>query len=284
MAEVVGLTTGIISLASLFSTCVEAFAYVKAGKSLERNFSILLVKLDVEKARLVSWGNAIGIARALDSGRDDTLNDPAIEETIKSVLESIKLLLTDSEQLKRKYAVEELDGLAQIEGVARLDLISSTSLSIFKRSYNRLCNRARRQITVIKRVSWAVNDREKFIELVHGLREFVDGLFALAPIGLRSTVERQIEDDISSLDFQDLSLVEEVLASEDMERYQALSDVVSEAIQAKEEQGTIDHWLSNQSNEAAHQEPRRDATPEAPRSVPSEFEKYGPFYGSLLLV
>ncbi|GAB1319686.1 hypothetical protein MFIFM68171_09896 [Madurella fahalii] len=278
MADIVGLSVGIISLAGLFSNCVDAFAYVKAGQSLERNLAILLVKLDVEKARLVSWGNAVGIARALNNGRDAILNDPAIEATIRSVLESIRLLLTDSKRLQDKYAVEELYEPAQITDVLQLDLISSTSLSIFRRSYNRLCNRAKHQpqIGITKRVSWAIRDREKFDELIRDLREFVDGLVDLAPIAIQSAVESRMEDDVSSLRISDLNLVEEALSSQ--ERYQTLSDAVSEAIQAKEEGGTIDQWLNNQNGQATQPESRLDPTPATPRNIPREFDRYNPVH------
>ena len=249
MAEIAGLSAGIISLAGLFSNCVDAFTYVKAGQSLERDFEILLVKLDVEKARLFSWGNAIGIARALNNGRHAILNDPATEATIRSVLESIRLLLTDSERLQRKYAVEELSEPAAQTAtdldVRHQNLVSGASLSYFRRSYNRLCIRAKHQpqIVITKRVSWAIRDRDKFNELIHDLRGFVDGLVDLAPITIQSAVERALEDEVSSLRLEDLNLVDKAFRQE---RYQALSDAVSDAIQAREEGGTIDQWLNNQ--------------------------------------
>lgn len=43
------LTVGILSLAVIFHTCVDAFAYIRAGKSLERELEILLIKLEIEK-------------------------------------------------------------------------------------------------------------------------------------------------------------------------------------------------------------------------------------------
>jgi len=287
MAEIAGLSAGIISLASLFSNCVDAFAYVKAGQSLERDFEILLVKLDVEKTRLFSWGNVVGIARALNNGRHAILDDPATEATIRSVLESIRLLLTDSERLQRKYAVEELsEPAAQIAtDIRQQNLISGTSLSIFRRSYKRLCNRARHQpqIGITKRVSWAIRDREKFNKLIGDLRGFVDGLVDLAPIAIQSAVERAIEDDVSSLRVEDLNLVEEALSSQG--RYQALSDAVSDAIQAKIEGGTIDQWLNNQeveyeqASQQSQPEPRPDPTPaKTPRNLPRKLNNPSPTY------
>ena len=61
--EPISLTIGI---ASLFSTCIECFEYFKAAQSLGDDLKILLVKLDIEKTRLLIWGNAVGILRVVE--------------------------------------------------------------------------------------------------------------------------------------------------------------------------------------------------------------------------
>ena len=71
--EPISLTIGI---ASLFSSCVECFEYFKASQSLANDLKILLVKLDIEKTRLLIWGNAVGILRVEDSERAPDLRDP----------------------------------------------------------------------------------------------------------------------------------------------------------------------------------------------------------------
>jgi len=253
MAELVGLTAGIISLAGLFSTCIDALELIKAAEALERDLEILLVKLDIEKARLLSWGNAIGIVRGVDNGRSAILNDQFTEETIRSILENIRLLMTDSQKLRDRYALREIPESSQTIASRRFDFVSRTSLSIFRGSYNRLCNRVaqdRSQVCAVNRVTWAIRDRGKFGNLVKDLRELVDGLVELVPAPVQSAAERILEDDVASLRLSNLRLVEDALR--DQERYQSLSDAVSEAIQATE-LGTIDHWLEAQSPREATQ-------------------------------
>lgn len=255
MAEFIGLTTGIVSLAGLFSTCIDAFAYVKAGQSLERNLEVVLVKLDIEKARLVSWGNTVGIVRGVSDGRSKIFDNPITEDTIRSILENIKLLLTDSRKLQDKYALQEIPESAQDIITRRFDFVSRTSLSIFRGSYNRFCNRTAQnndRVSVARRVTWAIRDHERFTCLVTDLRILVDGLVNLTPPTLWSAAERILEDDVASLRLANLRLVEEALQDED--RYQALSDAVSEAIQATE-LGTIDHWLDEMNPLEAEQVP-----------------------------
>jgi hypothetical protein len=45
----------------------KCFGYFKAVQSLTEDLNILLVKLDIEKTRLLIWGNAVGILKIDDS-------------------------------------------------------------------------------------------------------------------------------------------------------------------------------------------------------------------------
>jgi hypothetical protein len=256
--EIIGFTAGIISLAGLFSTCIDAFAFLQAGQSLERDLKIVLVKLDIEKARLLSWGNAVGIARGVNDGRSSIFNNQVTEEIIRSILENIKHVLTDSQRLREKYALGEMsESPVAITATQRIDFVSRTSLYIFRGSYNRLCNRIAQnlpRVSPARRVTWAIRDRERFSDLVKDLRELVDGLVGLAP-GPTQT-DRIIEDDIASLRIDNLRLVEEATRNE--EAYRGLSDTVSEAIQATELGTTVDHrdleeWLADQIDPEATQ-------------------------------
>ena len=56
MAEAVGLA---VSLASLCSSCIECFEYIHVGQSFPVESEILLEKLDIEKTRLLVWGEAM---------------------------------------------------------------------------------------------------------------------------------------------------------------------------------------------------------------------------------
>ena len=57
----VGGVLGAVGLAALFSTCVDCFGYFKASQNRERDYDILMVKLDVEKFRLLHWGSTVGL-------------------------------------------------------------------------------------------------------------------------------------------------------------------------------------------------------------------------------
>jgi hypothetical protein len=54
--EPISLTIGI---AALFSTCIKCFDNFKAAQSLEEDLEIILLKLDIEKARLLICGTRL---------------------------------------------------------------------------------------------------------------------------------------------------------------------------------------------------------------------------------
>jgi hypothetical protein len=253
--EVAGLTLGVVSLAGLFNTCIEAFSYLKAAQALERDLEILLVKLDIQKARLLSWGNSVGIVRALDDGRSAILEDEVTVQVIKRTLESIHVLLTNSQQLRDRYDMHEVPPeSSNITTLRYMELVSPTSMTIFRRSYTRLRNRIitnNSRVPASNRVIWAIQDREKFGSLVDDLRDLVDGLVTLLTPVVQSVGNRIIEDDIASLKISNLRLFVDACQGEGEEVYQAWSGVASEAVYASEH-GTGDHriveeWMEDQS-------------------------------------
>lgn len=97
--EGVGLA---LALASLFSTCVECFGYIEAGRSYGRDQEILLAKLDVEKTLLLQWGDRVGILSDDPGTRDARIDQYPTRSTVERVLNCISMLLTDAECLRKK--------------------------------------------------------------------------------------------------------------------------------------------------------------------------------------
>ena len=135
MAEaIIGLTASAITLASLFSTCIDCFDYFKTAQTFKKDSEILLVKLDIEKTRLLIWGNNIGILEARSSPHP--LNDPVTSTVVEKGLESVKSLLTDTHALQARYGLQTAtEAEARVHENRRL--VSSNSMSAFKASYNR---------------------------------------------------------------------------------------------------------------------------------------------------
>lgn len=73
-----------VVLAGLFSTCIDCFDLFEAAHALEEDSKILLVKLDLEKTRLLIWGNAVGIVDDAD-GSSSQLGDIRLGNLVNGV-------------------------------------------------------------------------------------------------------------------------------------------------------------------------------------------------------
>jgi len=243
--EPVSLTIGVVALASLFSTCIECFNYFNAGRRLEEDLEILLVKLDVEKARLLIWGNGVGILKAEDEGRAVELGDPSKTPLIERCLERIKSLLSDTKDLQGTYGVQASTESRALAAKSSA-IVSVNSMNLFETSYRRFWVRFARNQTrsgVLTRTKWAIHDKPKFEGLVIHLREIIDGLNQVLPIP-RETQDQIMHDDIGSiLNISKLRLVRSACEGS----YRGWSTVASEVIQATEigteDRRSVEDWL-----------------------------------------
>ncbi|KAF7506106.1 hypothetical protein GJ744_012257 [Endocarpon pusillum] len=228
----------LIGVASLFSSCVDAFTYFKTAQKADEDFETLLLKLDIERTRLLVWGNEIGMFSV--NQQHSKLHDEKIVTLLAQILGQIERLLTDSETLRSSYGVRVQEPPL---GKA-VDLLSSKSLAIFRISSSRFWTRNASRLTsdrhtvkggVVAKIKWAIYAKEKFQGLVNDVKHFVDNLYELVPVD-RETQENIIKADIESiLDLSQLRLVE--AATEDS--YKAYSEAATSAIEASE-MGTID--------------------------------------------
>lgn len=241
----VGLAVSLVTLASLFSTCIECFDYFRAAQAFEEESEILLVKLDLEMTRLLIWGNYHGILRVTSSERESQLSEVGSSTLIQNCLHKIKLLLTNTHNLQNRYGLrtttEEKGSESKYKRV-----ISSSSMNTYKASYRRFwvqSNGSQGRPTLLSRTKWAIRDMIKFKELIGDLRDIVDGLNKILPV--KTDVQNQtMKDDIASInELSNLRLVEVACA----ENYPDWSAKASAMIEASE-RGTVDRrnveeWL-----------------------------------------
>lgn len=228
----------LIGVAGLFSSCVDAFTYFKAAQRADEDIEILLLKLDIEKTRLLVWGNEIGIFTA--NQQHSRLHDEGAVTLLARILGQLEKLLTDSERLRSSYGLRTQESP---RGRA-VDFLSSKSLAIFHTSSSRFWTRTASRLNsdpqpirggVVAKTKWAIYAKERFQGLVNDVKHFIDNLYELVPID-RETQESIIKADIESiLDLSQLRLVE--AATEDS--YRVYSAAAASVIVASEN-GTID--------------------------------------------
>jgi hypothetical protein len=103
MAEPIGLTVGLLSLAGLFSTCIDCFNFYEASKECGDELRTLLVQLDPEKTRLLTGAEHVGLGDVNSRNRHMDLD--MLEPSIRNALEEIKLLLAEANKGSRTFRV-----------------------------------------------------------------------------------------------------------------------------------------------------------------------------------
>lgn len=230
MAEAIGLAASAVTLAALFSSCIDCFSYFKAAQHCSTDAEMLLVKLDCEKARLLIWANTIGILRTGHQERYPQLVDLELDRLIRRCIKQITDLLTDAQKLQTEYGGRPT---AQQEHQRSIAVLSVNSMSIFKATKIRFFARFGAPYTtptILSRIKWAIRDGVRFRILLAHLKEFVDDLIQLVPVPL-DVINETVEEDITTIvDISTLRLAESACE----ESYPGWSTRASEVIKASE--------------------------------------------------
>ena len=59
---IAGLALSAVSVAALFTTCIDCFNIVAAAIDFGRDYELLCTALAIQKLRLLLWGESIGLA------------------------------------------------------------------------------------------------------------------------------------------------------------------------------------------------------------------------------
>ena len=233
------------TLAGLFSSCVNAFGYFKLVPHADRAVEVVLLKLDIEKTRLLIWADSVGVFSA--SGPNPQLLDERVIDLIGRILAQAESLLTDSEKLRATYGVRNLDTSWE----RAVDYVSRESYTVYMNSAFRFWNpnwpklgpasRGSRAV----RIKRAVYEREKFQHLVDNLRGLVDSLFELVSVA-RETQDRIIIRDIELIvDISHLAIIEEATDTSHRAYWQAAAFTRALAEAGTVDRGTLEERLKD---------------------------------------
>lgn len=197
------------------------------------------MKLDLERERLLVWGELAGVC--VEQVQEETLTtgEHQGQDLVKRCLLQIKRLLEDGMTLKEKYRLRPISS----EEVGPPD--HTLSSNAFKRLRLRL-KRPTRGPGPLDKTMWAIQDENKFGTLVKDLQHFVNALLEKFPVS-QLLKEQKIKDDIASLidDIPRLSLIQQACQDD----YSSWSKSAREAI-VESERGTVNSSLN--SDKVAH--------------------------------
>ncbi|KAL2173144.1 prion-inhibition and propagation-domain-containing protein [Thermothelomyces heterothallicus CBS 202.75] len=244
MTDVAGLVVGV---AAMWQTAVAVYDLVDSSRQFGMDYEILNVKFEVERVRLVCWGDAVGLKSLIvsrDSNEphasnpvsnpkpDPRLNREEIRVAVIRVLGCIEQAFEDTSRLQERYGLQPASGTgaATVLGSEETGIPPSQTQRIlhgvFKRAYENLRRVARerqRDTPLARRTVWAVRDRKKFTALVAELRAFNDSLESLFPDAQARAAEAMRSDIDAAVEVRELALLQEATAGE----HGALSECAS---------------------------------------------------------
>lgn len=216
--EAAGLAVGVLSIAGLFTSCIENFDLVVRGKSFGEDFDLLCTQLSLQQARLVIWGESLSLVPSPYSPRrspyDHALRQPPIKEPIEAALNHLLNLLNRADAIAERYVVEDVDR------EQRQDLVDSKGMMVFRETFDRFKRRIRKQqqqSSKWKVTRWAVHDFGRFKELVENVTKILDSLESITTsLGVLARQRALLSVEIESLsDHSSVALLQRVGASPD---------------------------------------------------------------------
>lgn len=114
---------------------MEVFDIVDTGNHYGVDYEIFRVKLEVERIRLLEWGNAVGfgIAEQNTSKLDARLERAEMRGTVLRLLGCVHHVFDEAERLQERYGLRQITPAQHDNELRMLPLAS-----IFKRAYEPL--------------------------------------------------------------------------------------------------------------------------------------------------
>ena len=215
--------TGAIALASLFSSCVEAFGLIHPAQQWNKAEQLLLTRLGLQQARLLIWGSVVGIAsppaqvttKAVPKHpsmaypdlaeptffdiRDPRLDEPSLRTIIEQTLSAIvdRSASSTREEMMGKFGLKPPKRF----GPTLEQAMDTTRLESFREKYELLREVAEDVAQINTRrnnslvfTSWQIADISKFQNFIDLTQEKVDYLIGL--LDVKDKVDRAMRMDI----------------------------------------------------------------------------------------
>ncbi|KAI4280203.1 MAG: hypothetical protein L6R35_005954 [Caloplaca aegaea] len=245
--EPVSISIGAVALISLLTTCVECFEYIDAATTCGRDLELLTTKFAIEKARLLIWGDSVGISSTNTIG-NNKVESPYVRPIVEQILNCIRMLFEDTNALTAHYGLEPThdDALAinrpsASAGSPGLRLRLKVSYIQFKSRVERRHN----QTSTTKKTKWAIRDKHKFSSLVEEIHQFIDGLEAVtSSVEMVTKRAALVREELSTVeDPEDLRLIAEASVGSNQQWSDAASVALGASVCGTSDCKRIRDWM-----------------------------------------
>jgi GTPase KRas protein len=200
---IAGLALSAVSVASLFTTCIDCYNLVVAARDFGHDYELLCIQLELQKLRFFLWGESVGLATRepdVQPRPNPGLYDPFIQPVLIRTLGAIKNLLSETQEFDERYGFRSEQSIQES---------GSRGLSIFRATFDQFRSQARRnqkQKSIGTVTRWAIFDADHFESKIAHLKGFFDALESVTrslvtPEAQRDRLRQEIESisDVDSL-------------------------------------------------------------------------------------
>ncbi|KAF2836059.1 hypothetical protein M501DRAFT_997286 [Patellaria atrata CBS 101060] len=240
--------TNVLVIAHLFSQCVEVFNMIDPAPYWDKKEQLLLIRLGLQQARLLIWGDIVGIssppptiatfmipshAGAMNPEPTDPIyfleRDPRLdeEETGKRVKELLNEILDRADHLSREEMMELYGLKGSKKSTYKQLTVDPNRLEGFREKFGLLQDVAHVQgvripwgnsITMQR---WTINDQAKFAGYIKKIEENVTQLVELMGVGEK--VERAMKLDIKAIGWH--PSIQRIHAAKEISKLKLLHEV-----------------------------------------------------------
>lgn len=192
--ETLGAIASGITLAILFKHALEGWDMIGLYTDHDADFNKIHLLFKLEKCRLYTWGEAIGLADNTDG--DSRLQGWHSENLVTECLRQIIHLFMDAESLREKYGcIDTTTGITSSRiGESKPSKSGNIAAAFYNFRTKALTSR-RNQPRVTQKSRWVIRDRKKFIALVEEVRVLINSLEAITD-DLSNT--KRLEDELQT--------------------------------------------------------------------------------------
>lgn len=205
-------------LADPYSDAVECIGMIHSSKKVwDRAMALVLTKLGIQQARLLAWGDFVGICSRLDDKRDPRLDSEDTKQIIQQTLKGIIALIKPADQ---KHHLDTYGLKAIKRSIGELEpAMDFARMEVFRDQFSRLTPTARSP--KVSGSHWAIQDLHKPDALVIQLQAHIDSLIAL--FDLEARVSTAVKSDIRALAWH--PVFDNIKAASDGQKLRLIRDV-----------------------------------------------------------
>lgn len=177
MAEAAGLALGAVSLAGLFTTCVECLDYIDIVQNHGRDYELSMTKLILLKAKLNTWGRSLQVT---NEGQENiVLRDHWREEqeNVGRCLMGIKTMFEEADKMESRYGLRQLQADSGVISLSQ-GQASNAFVQIETVFRSKLLRRQER-VSILNKTRWAIRDKKRFDTMIAELAFLIDRLIDL---------------------------------------------------------------------------------------------------------